>query len=161
MISAPVLALPDFDQPFTVETDASGIGIGSVLIQQSHPIAYISKTMGPKYQLLSAYEKEFYAILFAVKKWQHYFLGKHFIIKTDQKALKHFLEKPPTTLMQNWGLEKLMGLDFSIEYKQGKENVVVDTLSRQQPIGSLVAIFQVTSQLMMEAKDSWKQDHML
>ena len=63
--------------------------------------------------------------------------------------------------MQNWGLEKLMGLDFSIEYKQGKENVVADTLSRQQPVGSLAAIFQVTSQLMMEAKDSWKQDHML
>ena len=68
LISAPVLALPDFGQPFTVETDASGIGIGVVLIQQGHPIAYISKAMGPKYQLLSAYEKEFYAILFAVKK---------------------------------------------------------------------------------------------
>ena len=68
MISAHVLALPDFGQPFTVETDASGIGIGAVLIQRGHPIAYISKAMGPKYQFLSAYEKEFYAILFAVKK---------------------------------------------------------------------------------------------
>jgi len=47
--------------------------------------------MGPKYQLFSAYEK----------KWQHYFLGHHFIIKTDQKALKHLLEQPATTLMQN------------------------------------------------------------
>jgi len=115
LISAPILALLDFGQPFTVETDASGIGIRDVLIQQGHPIAYISKAMGPKYQLLSAYEKKFNAILFAVKKWQHYFLGQHFIIKTNQKALKHLLEKPPTTLMQNWGLEKLMGLDFSVE----------------------------------------------
>ena len=153
LTSAPVLALPEFDQPFTVETDASGVGIGVVLLQKGHPIAYISKAMGPKYQLLSAYEKEFYAILFAVKKWQHYFLGQHFIIKTDQKALKHLLEQPPTTLMQNWGLEKLMGLDFSIEYKKRKENVVADALSGQKQ-GSIAAIFQVTSQLLMKATDS-------
>ena len=59
--------------------------------------------------------------------------------------------------MQNWGLEKLTGLDFGIEYKKGKENVVADALSRQKQ-GSIVAIFQVTSQLLIEAKDSWKTD---
>ena len=144
MKSVSILALPEFGQPFTVKTDASGVGIGAVLLQKGHPIAYISKAMGPKYQLLSANEKEFYAILFAVKKWQHYFLGQHFIIKTDKKTLKHLLEQPLTTLMQNWGLEKLMGLDFSVEYKKGKENVVVDALSRQKQ-GSIATIFQVTS----------------
>ena len=74
LTSAPLLALPEFGQPFTVETDALGVGIGVVLLQKGHPIAYVSKSMGPKYQLLSAYEKEFYAILFVVTKWQHYFL---------------------------------------------------------------------------------------
>ena len=110
-MSAPVLRLPDFKQTFTIETDAYGGGIGAVLLQNGHPIAYINKAIGPKYKLLSAYEKEFHAVLFAVKKWQHYLWGQHFIIKMDQKALQHLLLQPSTTLMQNWGLQKLMGLD--------------------------------------------------
>ena len=91
LMSAPVLRLPDFKQTFTIETDAFGGDIGAVLLQNGHPITYISKAMGPKYKLLSAYEKEFYAVLFAVKKWQDYLWGQHFIIKTDQKALQHLL----------------------------------------------------------------------
>jgi len=62
------LILLDFSQSFTIETDASGIGIGAVLMQSNHPITYIIKSMRPKYQLLSTYEKEFFAILFAIKK---------------------------------------------------------------------------------------------
>jgi hypothetical protein len=105
LVAAPVLALPNFHDEFIIETDASGVGIGAMLLQQNHPIAFISKFMERKYQLRSANEKEFYAILFASKKWQHYLLGRYFTIRTDQKALKHLLEQTPTTMMQNWGLE--------------------------------------------------------
>ena len=72
LISAPVLALPDFSQPFCLETDASKMGIGAVLMQSSHPIAYLSKALGPKSQGLSTYEKEYLAILVAVDQWRHY-----------------------------------------------------------------------------------------
>jgi hypothetical protein len=61
-----MLALPDFSKPFCLETDASKLGIGAVLMQDGHPIAYLSKAIGPKSQGLSTYEKEYLAILTAV-----------------------------------------------------------------------------------------------
>lgn len=53
MIQSPILALPNFEAEFVVETDASDIGLGAVLQQGGHPIAYLSKTLAPKHQSLS------------------------------------------------------------------------------------------------------------
>jgi hypothetical protein len=63
---APVLGLSDFTKQFTIETDASGAGVGAVLLQNSHPLAYVSKPLGVKNMGLSAYEMEYLAILLAV-----------------------------------------------------------------------------------------------
>jgi hypothetical protein len=72
MISTPVLALPDFSKPFVLETDACNTGVGAVLMQQQHPVAYMSKALSSRNQTLSAYEKEFLAILMVVDKWRPY-----------------------------------------------------------------------------------------
>jgi hypothetical protein len=71
MITPPVLSLPDLDKLFVIETDASIVGAGAVLIQEGHPIAYISKSLGPKQQAMSIYEKEMLAIMYAINKWKH------------------------------------------------------------------------------------------
>lgn len=72
LTSAPVLAMPDFSKPFVIETDASGTGVGAVLMQQSHPLAFLSKSLSPHLQGLSTYEKEYLAILMAVEQWRSY-----------------------------------------------------------------------------------------
>jgi hypothetical protein len=55
LVSAPVLALPDFNNTFLVETDASALGVGAVLMQKGHPLAFLSKALGPKSRGLSTY----------------------------------------------------------------------------------------------------------
>uniref|UniRef100_A0A8R7QJ03 Reverse transcriptase domain-containing protein n=1 Tax=Triticum urartu TaxID=4572 RepID=A0A8R7QJ03_TRIUA len=72
MVSTPVLALPDFKRPFAIETDACDPGVGAVLVQDGHPIAYLSKALGVRNQKLSAYEKEFLAVMMAIDKWRPY-----------------------------------------------------------------------------------------
>lgn len=72
LISAPVLVLPDFSKPFVVETDACDAGVGAILQQHGHPIAYMSKALCPKFRGLSAYEKEYLAVVVAIDQWRPY-----------------------------------------------------------------------------------------
>ncbi|WVZ14709.1 hypothetical protein V8G54_012275 [Vigna mungo] len=130
MTSTPVLALPNFKDSFVLETDASRMAIGSVLSQNAHPIAYFSKKMSNRMQKQSAYVRELYAITEALAKFRHYLLGHHFIIKTDQKSLKQLLDQTLQTPEQQQWLPKLLGCDFEIHYKAGKENIPADALSR-------------------------------
>jgi hypothetical protein len=89
LCSAPVLGIPDFAKPFAIETDTCQIGVGAVLLQDGHPLAYVSKPLGRKTQGLSIYKKEYLVILIAVEQWQSYLQLAEFMIFTDQKSLTH------------------------------------------------------------------------
>ncbi|KAL8147535.1 hypothetical protein AgCh_005022 [Apium graveolens] len=157
-----VLALPNFNKPFTIETDDSAQGMGVVLLQEGHPIAFLNKAFSPKNALLSAYERELLAVVFTVTKWQHYLIGLPFIIKTDQESLKYVLEHKISTPFQQKWLSKLAGFDYSVEYKSGKENIVADALSRTHGLQLLsMAVSSVDSQLMEELKSHWENDTQL
>lgn len=130
--TAPVLALPDFSQPFVIECDASGMGVGAVLMKGGRPLAYFSKGFAGKVLSQSAYEKELMALVLAVQHWRPYLLGGRFIIRTDHRSLKHLLSQPITSpAQQNW-VAKLIGFDMEIEYRTGSSNKAADSLSRRE-----------------------------
>ena len=128
LTSTPILALPNFSQTFVVETDASNIGVGSVLSQNGHPLAYFSKKLTHKMSLASAYVRELYAITQAIARWRHYLLGKRFLIKIDQKSLKELMSQVIQTPEQQYYLTKLLGYEFDIEYQFGHSNAAADAL---------------------------------
>lgn len=131
LVTAPVLALLDFTKPFCIETDAYHNGVGAILLHDGHPLAFISRPLGPKSQGLSTYEKEYLAILMAIEQWRPYLLHQEFVIFTDQKSLIHLSEQRLNTAWQQKVFTKLLGLQYKIIYKQGSDNRVADTLSRR------------------------------
>ena len=97
---APVLVLPDFSLPFVLDADASGIGIGVVLSQLGHPIAYFSKKLSPRMQCKSTYVREMYAIIEAIAKFRHYLVGHKFVIRTDHQSICHITSQVVQTREQ-------------------------------------------------------------
>jgi hypothetical protein len=159
LMSAPVLAVPDFSKTFCIETDASNRGVGAVLQQDGHPLAFISKPLGPRTQGLSTYEKEYLAILTAVEHWRSYLQQAGFIIYTDQKSLVHLNDQRLNTPWQQRMFSKLMGLQYKVVYKQGVQNGAADALSRRTHNSvQLMAISECIPKWISEVASSYEQD---
>lgn len=124
LIQASVLALPNFSLLFQIQTDAFGLGIGAVMLQQGHPIAYFSKKLSSHLIRASTYVRELFAVTQVVFKWSQYLLGHHFSILTDHHSFKEIVNQVIHTPEQQKYLVKLLGYDFDITYHLGKSNVV-------------------------------------
>jgi hypothetical protein len=126
----PVLALPDFVQPFVVECDASTHGFGAVLLQGQHPVLFFSRPVAPRHQSLTAYKHKLIGLVLTVHHWRPYLWGRRFLVRTEHFSLKFLLDQRLTTIPQHHWVGKLLGFDFSVEYKAGSTNTVAGALSR-------------------------------
>ena len=127
---APVLALPNSDIPFTIESDAFGMGMGAVLAQNGHPMSCLSKPLSPKLRCSSTYVRELCVITTAVKKWRQYLLGHRFMIIIDHRSLKELLTQVIQTPELHMYLARLMLYDYDIQYRSRANNQAANALSR-------------------------------
>ncbi|KAF8116007.1 hypothetical protein N665_0024s0032 [Sinapis alba] len=130
LTQAPLLTLPDFSKTFEIECDASGVGIGVVLVQDRKPIAYFSEKLGRATLNYPTYDQELYALVRALQTWQHYHWPKEFVIHTDHQSLRHLKGQQKLNKRHARWFEFIENFPYVIKYKQSKENVLADALSR-------------------------------
>ncbi|WVZ75678.1 hypothetical protein U9M48_023713, partial [Paspalum notatum var. saurae] len=131
LTSTPVLAQPDVTKPFDAYCDASGNGLGCVLMQEGRVIAYTSRQLRKHEVNYPTHDLELAAVIHALKIWRHYQLGNTCHIYTEHKSLKYILTQPELNMRQRQWLELIKGYDLKIHYHPGKANVVADALSRR------------------------------
>jgi hypothetical protein len=158
MCTTLVLSLLDFTKTFVLECDASGKGINTLLMQEGRPLSFTGKKLSERNLGKSIYEKEMLAILHAIDLWCPYLLGQCFQIKTDHKSLNYFLEQRISSSEQQKWVTKIFGYDYEIIYKNGKDIVVADTLSRKYEEGSLFSLSFIVPDWLQAVCQEWLQD---
>lgn len=131
----PILIYPDFTKEFVLTTDASDYAIGAVLSQgpigKDRPIAYASRTLNSSEENYSTTEKEFLAIVWAVKHFRPYLYGRKFKLLTDHQPLTYSMTDANRRIVR--GKIALEEFDYELIYKPGSQNIVADALSRIRP----------------------------
>jgi transposase InsO family protein len=127
--SAPVLRMPCFTLPFEVVCDASGTGLGAVLLQGGHPVAYESHKLSEADVKKSPYERELLAVEHALRVWRCYLEGTDFTVVTDHNPLRFFRDQQSLSPKQARISEFLERFNFTWVYRPGRVNVA-DPLSR-------------------------------
>ncbi|XP_044005925.1 uncharacterized protein K02A2.6-like [Aphidius gifuensis] len=132
LTTAPVLAYYDCNKPIVIQTDASKNGLGAALIQESHPVAYASRSLTETEQRYAPIEKELLAIVFGVERFHQYVYGRQITIHTDHKPLVTIVKKDINKVSGRMQLMllKIMKYRPIVQYVPGKEMFLADTLSR-------------------------------
>ena len=131
LVEAPILTQPTSGKEYILYSDASGIGLGCLLLQDGKVVAYASKQLKPNEQNYPTHDLELAAVVFALKIWRHYLYREKCRIYIDHKSLKYLLTQKELNLRQRRWLELFKDYDCSIDYHPGKANVVADALSRK------------------------------
>ena len=155
VVTGPVLRIVDPHKPFFLETDASGIAVGAVLLQEGRPVAFESKKLSPSQRNWPTHEKELYTVVHALKAWRYYLYGAEFYVDVDHDILKYFCKQPDLSGRQARWAELMQEFNMMIRYRRGKENKVADALSR---IVHNMSFTVLESALMTEIRETQKAD---
>ncbi|GJU93049.1 putative reverse transcriptase domain-containing protein [Tanacetum coccineum] len=134
LCNAPVLDLSDGPKDFVVYCDASGLGLGCVLMQRGKVIAYASRQLKIHEKTYTTHDLELGAVVFAFKICRYYLYGTKSVIYIDHKSLQHIFNQKELNMRQRRRIKLFSDYDCEIRYHPGKENVVADTLSRKERI---------------------------
>jgi hypothetical protein len=131
LTTAPVLDQLDIEKPFDVYCDASGSGLGCVLMQEGRVIAYASRQLHRHEEHYPTHDLELADVVHALKIWRHYLLGNIFHIYTDHKSLKYIFTQSALNMRQRRWIELIKDYELEIHYHPRKANVVADALSHK------------------------------
>jgi hypothetical protein len=134
LLTPPIKSHPRFDLPFEIECDASGVGLGCILTQvqegKRRVIAYASRQLKPVERRYSSIEREALAVIFSIKQFKYYLLDNPVIIRSDARPLMWLQNfKDEASRLGRWSMQ-LQSINYTIQYKPGRENGAADALSR-------------------------------
>ncbi|KAH9101209.1 hypothetical protein LEN26_015849, partial [Aphanomyces euteiches] len=167
LTQAPILALPDFNRPFSVVCDASVRAIGCCLMQKDNegrdrPVSYQSRQLRTAERNYPVHDLELLAMKYALVKFRIYLLGsKPFTVYTDHASLRTAVNSPHISdRMARW-LAFFAEYNMTVEYKPGRTNVIADALSRrpsEEEPSSLLALSEVRSDLFDRIRGLYSLD---
>jgi hypothetical protein len=140
LTTSPVLAQPDTTKPFDVYCDASGTGLGGVLMQEGRVIPYSSRQLRRHEEHYPTHDLELAVVVMALRTWRHYLLGNVVHIYTDHKSLKYIFTQPDLNMRQRRWLELIKDYELEVHYHPEKANIIVDALSRKAHCNYLPAV---------------------
>jgi hypothetical protein len=131
LTTSPVLAQPNTTKSFDVYCDASGTGLGGVLMQECRVISYSLRQLRRHEEHYPTHDLELTAVVVVLRTWHHYLLGNAVDIYMDHKSLMYIFTQPDLNLRQRRWLELIKDYELEVHYHPGKANVVLDALSRK------------------------------
>jgi hypothetical protein len=131
LTSTPILRIADLNEDLIVCTDACNKSLGGVLSQNGFVICYESRKLKDHEKSYATHDLELESTVHTLRKWRHYLMGKRFELRTNHNGMKYLFDQPNLNVRKIRWLEFLSKYDFDIEYIKGKENKLVDALSRR------------------------------
>jgi hypothetical protein len=138
LMSPPMLVMLDLQKGFDIYCDACDQGLGCVLMQEGHVIAFASRQLRKHELNYSTHDLELAAVVHALKIWRHYIMGTKCQVYTDHKSLKYIFTQTDLNLRQRRWLELIKDYDLKIHYHPGEANLVAYALSRKEHVHSTI-----------------------